>query len=86
MLYTNCLAEVSLPAEEGDLLPLEESRSYREVSLNESVLLLSFYATVTVEEPRVSKRQASSQLQNDLCLLLLYGDNAESVLVSNVVR
>ena len=54
--------------------------------MNASVQLFSFSTTVNVEPVRVSKRQTSSQLQANQCLLVLYGDGAETVLVSNVVR
>ena len=79
-------AEVDLGIKEEGLTPLDENLRYREVSLNSSVQLLSLSIVVSVEQVRVSKRQTSSQLQTNQCLLVLYGDDAETVLVSNVVR
>ena len=78
--------EREVAVEEGELISIPDSYNVRELRLTAAIGLLSLSVGVSVEPVRVTKRQVGDMPQGENCLIVLFGESLEQVVVSESIR
>ncbi len=78
--------EKEVAVEEGELISIPDSYNVRELHLTAAIGLLSLSVDVSVEPVRVTKRQVGDMPQGEDCLIVLFGESLEQVVVSKSIR